>query len=76
MALVDEISKWNDKKVLIIGDALIDKYIFGYTDKISPDAPVPNVKIEKKQCLYWGNWISASICTVFRRDSRNIHYCW
>jgi len=47
MALVDEISKWNDKKVLIIGDALIDKYIFGYTDKISPDAPVPNVKIEK-----------------------------
>ncbi|NVM34391.1 MAG: hypothetical protein HWN81_02270 [Candidatus Lokiarchaeota archaeon] len=47
MALVDEISKWNGKKVLIIGDALIDKYIFGYTDKISPDAPVPNVKIEK-----------------------------
>ncbi len=47
MALVDEISKWNDKKVLIIGDALIDKYIFGYADKISPDAPVPNVKIEK-----------------------------
>ncbi len=47
MALVDKISKWNDKKVLIIGDTLIDKYIFGYTDKISPDAPVPNVKIEK-----------------------------
>jgi len=47
MALIDEISKWNSKKVLVIGDALIDKYIFGYTDKISPDAPVPNVKIEK-----------------------------
>ncbi len=46
MALIDEISKWNNKKVLIIGDALIDKYIFGYTDRISPDAPVPNVKIE------------------------------
>jgi D-beta-D-heptose 7-phosphate kinase/D-beta-D-heptose 1-phosphate adenosyltransferase len=46
MALIDEISKWNKKKVLVIGDALIDKYIFGYTDRISPDAPVPNVKIE------------------------------
>ncbi|MFX1569951.1 MAG: bifunctional heptose 7-phosphate kinase/heptose 1-phosphate adenyltransferase [Promethearchaeota archaeon] len=46
MALVDEISKWKGKKVLVIGDALIDKYIFGYTDRISPDAPVPNVKIE------------------------------
>lgn len=46
MTLIDEISKWKGKRVLIIGDALIDKYIFGYTDRISPDAPVPNVKIE------------------------------
>jgi len=46
MALIDEISKWKSKKVLVIGDALIDKYIFGYTDRISPDAPVPNVTIE------------------------------
>lgn len=46
MSLIDEISKWEGKKLLIIGDALIDKYIFGYTDRISPDAPVPNVKIE------------------------------
>ncbi len=46
MALIDGISKWNSKKVLVIGDALIDKYIFGYTDRISPDAPVPNVTIE------------------------------
>lgn len=46
MALVSEISKWKNKKVLVIGDALIDKYIIGYTDRISPDAPVPNVKIE------------------------------
>ncbi|MFX0037007.1 MAG: bifunctional heptose 7-phosphate kinase/heptose 1-phosphate adenyltransferase [Candidatus Hermodarchaeota archaeon] len=46
MTFIDEISKWNKRKVLIIGDALIDKYIFGYTNSISPDAPVPNVKIE------------------------------
>jgi rfaE bifunctional protein kinase chain/domain len=46
MELTDEISKWKNKKVLVIGDALIDKYIIGYTDRISPDAPVPNVKIE------------------------------
>jgi len=46
MTLIEEISKWKNKKVLVIGDALIDKYIFGFTDRISPDAPVPNVKIE------------------------------
>ena len=48
MDLVEEISKWKNKKVLIIGDALIDKYIYGTTDRISPDAPVPNVRIEEK----------------------------
>ena len=48
MALIDEINKWDGKKVLIIGDALIDKYIFGHSDRISPDAPVPNVKIEDR----------------------------
>lgn len=53
MALIDEISKWNEKEVLVIGDALIDKYIFGYTDRISPDAPVPNVKIENSN-IYIG----------------------
>lgn len=46
MALIDEIYKWKNKKILIIGDTLIDKYIIGYSDRISPDAPVPNVKIE------------------------------
>ncbi|MFX1363431.1 MAG: bifunctional heptose 7-phosphate kinase/heptose 1-phosphate adenyltransferase [Promethearchaeota archaeon] len=48
MALNEEVSKWKGKRILIIGDALIDKYILGYTDRISPDAPVPNVKIESK----------------------------
>ena len=41
------INAWKNKKVLVIGEALIDKYIIGTADKISPDAPVPNIKIEK-----------------------------
>ncbi|MFX0032335.1 MAG: bifunctional heptose 7-phosphate kinase/heptose 1-phosphate adenyltransferase [Candidatus Hermodarchaeota archaeon] len=49
MALIDLLPKWENKKVLIIGEALIDRYIFGQADKISPDAPVPNVKIERHE---------------------------
>ena len=51
MALVEDIHKWKNKKVFIIGEALIDKYIFGFANKISPDAPVPNVKIEKSNSV-------------------------
>ncbi|MBD3196863.1 MAG: D-glycero-beta-D-manno-heptose-7-phosphate kinase, partial [Candidatus Lokiarchaeota archaeon] len=47
MNLIDQIKSWKDKKVLIIGEALIDKYIIGYADRISPDAPVPSIKIEE-----------------------------
>ena len=47
MSITDEIKKWRNKKVLIVGEASIDKYIIGYADRISPDAPVPNIKIEE-----------------------------
>jgi len=57
MSIVQEIKKWNKKKVLIIGEALVDKYIFGYADSISPDAPVPNVKIENNLTLASNNQI-------------------
>ncbi|MFX1324799.1 MAG: bifunctional heptose 7-phosphate kinase/heptose 1-phosphate adenyltransferase [Promethearchaeota archaeon] len=49
MSLIESIKEWDQKKVLIIGEALVDKYIFGYADRISPDAPVPNIKIEKTE---------------------------
>ncbi len=40
-----EIDQVTDKakglKALVIGDAMLDKYIFGSVDRISPEAPVP-----------------------------------
>lgn len=34
-------------KVLVIGDIIIDKYIYGTSTRISPEAPVPIVNIEQ-----------------------------
>ena len=31
------------KKILVMGDVLLDNYIFGDTERISPEAPVPVV---------------------------------
>lgn len=49
MDLIELIPNWKNKKVLVIGEALIDRYIFGQADRISPDAPIPNVKIERHE---------------------------
>ena len=38
------------KKVLVIGDVIIDKYIYGTSTRISPEAPVPVITyIEEKE---------------------------
>ncbi|MBI3141731.1 MAG: D-glycero-beta-D-manno-heptose-7-phosphate kinase [Bacteroidetes bacterium] len=40
--------EFNSKKVLIIGDVMVDAYLWGKVDRISPEAPVPVVAVKKK----------------------------
>ena len=35
-------------KVLVLGDVIIDKYIYGTSDRLSPEAPVPVVKYQRE----------------------------
>ncbi len=39
---------FNDLRVLIIGDVMLDSYIWGAVERISPEAPVPIVRVIKK----------------------------
>ena len=32
-------------RVLVVGDAMLDRYWFGAVDRISPEAPVPIVRV-------------------------------
>jgi len=38
------VSRTND--ILVIGDVMLDQYVSGSTDRLSPEAPVPVVKID------------------------------
>lgn len=40
---------FSGKKILIIGDVMLDSYIWGKVDRISPEAPVPIVLVEKRE---------------------------
>jgi hypothetical protein len=44
-ALLDQ---FKNKKVLIVGDVMVDAYIIGKVDRVSPEAPVPVVNIEQR----------------------------
>jgi D-beta-D-heptose 7-phosphate kinase/D-beta-D-heptose 1-phosphate adenosyltransferase len=42
VALVE--SGWHSARVLVVGDVMLDKYIWGDVERISPEAPVPVVR--------------------------------
>jgi rfaE bifunctional protein kinase chain/domain len=43
------IEQFSGIKVLVIGDVMIDAYLFGKVDRISPEAPVPVVAVHHKE---------------------------
>lgn len=40
---------FKNQKVLIIGDVMIDAYIYGSVKRISPEAPVPVVNVQRRE---------------------------
>ena len=41
-------SRFAGKKILVYGDVILDRYIFGQVERISPEAPVPVVTVEQR----------------------------
>ena len=50
------------QKVFIIGDVMLDNYWFGYSDRMSPEAPVPIISLEKKESRLGGALNVAANC--------------
>jgi D-glycero-beta-D-manno-heptose-7-phosphate kinase len=47
---VDDIfSRFKNLRVLILGDAMVDAYMWGKIERISPEAPIPIVTVAKKE---------------------------
>ena len=42
-------NQFQDLRVLIVGDVMLDRYWFGSVDRISPEAPVPVLAVSKKE---------------------------
>ncbi len=42
------IRNFSEKKVLVVGDIMLDRFIWGSVSRISPEAPVPVVNVEKE----------------------------
>ncbi len=50
----DLLRRLSRANVLVIGDAMLDRYIHGRTERLSPEAPVPVLTIEREVALPGG----------------------
>jgi len=73
------LNRFKGKKILVVGDLILDHYIFGDVDRISPEAPVPVVWAKRANFVCGGaanvglNLISlgaeVSLCGALGRDN-------
>lgn len=52
--LLQSLETFSSMRVLIIGDVMVDEYLTGDADRISPEAPVPVVRVEQEKHLVGG----------------------
>jgi len=49
------IRAFSGKKILVVGDLILDRYLFGMVTRISPEAPVPIVDVVSESFLLGGS---------------------
>jgi D-beta-D-heptose 7-phosphate kinase/D-beta-D-heptose 1-phosphate adenosyltransferase len=50
-----DVSKFKKCRVLVVGDLMIDEYLWGDVDRISPEAPVQVVAVKKEESTLGGS---------------------
>ena len=52
--LAEAVNNLSRAAVLVVGDAMVDRYVFGTVGRVSPEAPVPVLNIEREVALPGG----------------------
>jgi D-beta-D-heptose 7-phosphate kinase/D-beta-D-heptose 1-phosphate adenosyltransferase len=47
--LTDIASRWAGRRVAVVGDVMLDHFLIGHVDRISPEAPVPVVRFVRDE---------------------------
>ena len=47
--ILNILEEFKKLKVLVVGDVILDRYIFGKVERISPEAPVPIVEVQREE---------------------------
>jgi D-beta-D-heptose 7-phosphate kinase/D-beta-D-heptose 1-phosphate adenosyltransferase len=63
--LVELVENLGSPKVVLIGDFMVDRYIFGSTDRVSPEAPIPVLRFRREETRLGGaGFVLAGLATL------------
>ncbi|MDA8272458.1 MAG: D-glycero-beta-D-manno-heptose-7-phosphate kinase [Deltaproteobacteria bacterium] len=52
--LLNIVKRFHKARILVIGDIMVDHFVYGTVDRISPEAPVPVVQVESEKLMPGG----------------------
>ncbi len=77
--LQQAVDRFADARILVIGDVIVDQFIWGSVSRISPEAPVPVVNVTREELLLGGSanvlrniislGASCALCGIIGSDS-------
>ena len=52
--LLGYLDSFSMQRVMVVGDVMLDKYVWGSANRISPEAPVPVVRVSRRNAVLGG----------------------
>jgi D-beta-D-heptose 7-phosphate kinase/D-beta-D-heptose 1-phosphate adenosyltransferase len=63
--LIELVDKLPGRRVVLVGDLMIDRYLYGNAERLSPDAPVPVIHYQKEELRLGGaGRVAADLATL------------
>ncbi|MCB0318758.1 MAG: D-glycero-beta-D-manno-heptose-7-phosphate kinase, partial [Bdellovibrionales bacterium] len=79
--LLEALNSFGNLTIAVVGDLILDKYVWGDVERISPEAPVPIVKVDKVEYRLGGAanvvmnlcklGVKAELCAVVGDDEES-----
>jgi D-beta-D-heptose 7-phosphate kinase/D-beta-D-heptose 1-phosphate adenosyltransferase len=61
--LIERLKKLGSPRIAVVGDLILDRYVWGYAERISQEAPVPLLRADQREHRLGG---AASVATMLR----------
>lgn len=53
-ALLRPLQQLAERKILVVGDVMLDRFLYGHVDRISPEAPIPVFALAREETMLGG----------------------